>query len=168
MARTQATCESNELAVPDTPPFISDDPTHPSIPLERSRYLSTSEIALCLKLHQDGFSQAQIAQRLDVNQSSICRTLKHFDDPTITLAKARLDAEALPAVRRVIKLGRNRDARVALGANKTILEATRLLSTDTGSNINVAVVIGLPDQPAQVSLVSGHNQPTSTQTDRKS
>jgi ParB-like chromosome segregation protein Spo0J len=66
--------------------------------------LTNAERAFALKFAAEGFTQAEIAQRLGCTQSAICRWLAQCEDST-GAAKSFLRGSALSMARRVVKDG---------------------------------------------------------------
>lgn len=75
---------------------------------KRTTRLRQSELAMVLQLHKDGFTQAQIAQRLGVTQQAISKWLSAITDTT-DVAKLFLRGNALSMAQNIVKKGRAAD-----------------------------------------------------------
>lgn len=103
--------------------------------------LTDSERVLILKLHDDGLTQVEIAQRLNRAQSTISDVLDAFTDTT-DVAKRYFRANALRMAENVVERGQPRDHNVAL-AGIDVLKAG-----DQGG-IKIAIGLSLPGLPSQ-------------------
>lgn len=101
--------------------------------------LTDSERVLILKLHDDGLTQVEIAQRLNRAQSTISDVLDAFTDTT-DVAKRYFRANALRMAENVVERGQPRDHNVAL-AGIDVLKAG-----DHGG-IKIAIGLSLPGLP---------------------
>ena len=153
-----------QTPAPDTEAHAPDDAS-----IEQAyKHLTHDQLGQILRYSADGMSDALIAEALGVHRTTVCRARNKLGADSVDLAIHRLKASALPTAERVINVALHANPREAMLASKLVFAASGVTKEDTGAPVNVAVVIGLPDQAAQVTLVSAHNQPTSPQTDRKS
>jgi hypothetical protein len=100
-----------------------------------TRHLTSEEVGLLLKLHQDGLTQTEIAQRLDRDQAAISRWLQKLTDTT-DVAKSYLRGSALRMAKNVVRNGQARDHIQAL-------KGLRVLEPDN-SDIKIAIGVSLP------------------------
>lgn len=119
----------------------ADSPTY--------KRMTTAERLLVVKLHDDGLTQVEIAQRLGRSQSTISDTLAEFADTT-ELAKRYFDANALSMAENVVRNGTARDHNVAL-AGRGVLRGQ-----DAGS-IKIAVGVSLHGLPSQSEGAQKHS-----------
>jgi predicted transcriptional regulator len=122
---------------------VSDPLTAPAKPIPDYSRLSYSEIALAVKLREDGLTQDQIAQRLGCSQPTICQLLKEFSD-TRPLAKLKANNLALKLLQRV-------EQQANVEESLEVLDRTGVIEkrqVDTGRGGNVNIVIGMPGAAA--------------------
>ena len=111
--------------------------------------VTTEEAAKIYRLRREGLTLEEIADHLGRSLETIHRHLEAFERDTTEDAAKVLKASALPAAMKAQELLEHGDGRVALGAVKTVLQATSLLEQQGQSTaIGVQVVIGMPGQPA--------------------
>ena len=103
--------------------------------------LTDSERALIVKLHDDGLTQVDIAQRLNRSQSTISDVLAAFVDTT-QIAKRYLAASALRMAENVVERGLPRDHNQALAG-------IGVLKDESGTKVQIAVGVSLPGLPTQ-------------------
>lgn len=123
--------------------------TKPAQPIRDYTRLSYADIALVLKLADDGKTQTTIAQLIGCSQPTISKVLHDFSD-TKSLARKRADNLALKAV---LKLDEAMDAAAEQGKASpmdSILKVAGLLGSDTQSG--VTVIVG--GQVSDVTFVS--------------
>lgn len=97
--------------------------------------LTDADRILILKLHDQGLTQVEIAQRLDRAQSTISDIIRLFADTTTT-AKRYLAAQALRMAENVVETGQARDHIAALKGLKVLAE--------DASQTQIAIGISLP------------------------
>ena len=105
--------------------------------------LSYAEIALALKLTEDGLNQTQVAQRLECSPSAISRLLSEFHD-TRPLAKLKAHNRALKLVDRVLEQA---DVEESLEVLDRIGVLEKRHPEATRSQVAIAVV-NMPGQQA--------------------
>jgi len=113
--------------------------------------LTAEDIALAVKLMDDGETQASVASKLGVSQATISRALSQFEDTT-SLAKKRLKASALrltdmalAATQLAAEIG---NAEPALELLDRLEVAARRDSGATGGGPRVVVMVGAATQAA--------------------
>ena len=108
-------------------------------------HLSYPEIALALKLRDEGLTQVEIGQRLNRDKSSICELLAQFVD-TRPLATKFLQSRALRFAQKV-----SNDANVeeSLEMLDRLEVVPKRQQVDTSSRLNI--FIGMPEQPLDLS-----------------
>lgn len=74
-------------------------------PRKRNEQLRPGDIALLLKLHQDGLTQVQIAQRLECDQKTVSNWLSRLHDTT-ALADSYLRGKAFDMAKNVAHKGK--------------------------------------------------------------
>jgi hypothetical protein len=97
--------------------------------------LSDTDKVLIVKLHDDGLTQVEIAQRLHRSQSTISDVLAVFSDTTVT-AKRYLAAKALRMAENIVENGQPRD-------HVATLKGLKVLAEDS-SSIKLAIGLSLP------------------------
>lgn len=143
--------------LPDTPE--SDTPAHTSSPAATDaayRRLTTHAKGQILRYHADGLDQTQIAQLVGCHQSTVSRCLHDLGFDSTELAQARLKASALDIAERVVKVAVDANPREAMLAAKLAFAASGVTKEDSGAPVNVAVVIGLPNQGESGALSGNH------------
>ena len=109
---------------------------------KRTTRLTHSELALVLKLHQDGLTQDQIAQRFGVTQQAISKWLAATTDTTET-AKLYLRGKALAMAENIVKKGRAADHVAAL-------KGLSVLSEEKTAGLTIQ--IGIKDSDVNLTL----------------
>jgi ParB-like chromosome segregation protein Spo0J len=129
-----------------TPPETALIPTETA---ERKRYrLTHAELGLMLALRAEGKTQAQIAQRLDKDQTAISKALRRLGTDTTPLAQHHLKAKSYTAARRLTSLAENTEnPREAIAAIKTVLAGAGVIQSGQQVTVNNAVLIAQPDKP---------------------
>ena len=112
--------------------------------------LSYAEVALIIKLADDGKTQTAIAQLVGVNQSTVSRVLATFD-PTQDLAKKRAHSLALPAVESLERAWKAAEKTGKSGPQEAILKIAGVLGDET-QGPRVLVQIGIQDSDVQIGL----------------
>lgn len=120
---------------------MAEETSKPLAPADSPTYkrMTTSERMLVVKLHDDGLTQTEIAQRLNRAQSTISDVLTTFADTTIA-AKRYLAAKALRMAENVVENGQPRD-------HNTALAGIGVLKDESGMRIQIAVGVSLPGLP---------------------
>lgn len=107
--------------------------------------MTNAERLLVVKLHDDGLTQVQIAQRLARAQSTISSVLSDFTDTT-ELAKRYFSAKALDMAEHVVAKGQPRDHNVALAG-------IGVLKGESGASafqVTIGMVMpGMPVSPSE-------------------
>ncbi len=106
--------------------------------------LSLDRVGLILALNREGKTQTLIAQTLGIDQSTVSNTLMRLAD-TRDVAKARINAAAQKLAERVVKHA-DVDQSLEILDRISVIEKRQ---QQTG-HATVAVVIGMPGQPAGV------------------
>ena len=113
------------------------------------RKLTATDIGYALKLLDEGKPQLEVAQRLHVHPSTICRLVKDLGHDTSDIAKRYLKSSAITAARRSVAIARKGKDEHALKAARLVLEGAGVIdSPQAVGNTRVTVVVGLPQQPA--------------------
>jgi orotate phosphoribosyltransferase-like protein len=120
-----------------TPEQIAQWAEQKTAPADTPSYsrLTDADRVTILKLHDEGLTQVEIAQRLNRSQSTISDTLSTFADTTLT-AKRYLAAKALRMAENIVEQGQPRDHVAAL-------KGLRVLAEDN-SQVKIAIGISLP------------------------
>lgn len=98
--------------------------------------LSQTDVGVLLKLHRDGLTQVQIAQRLGCSQKTVSKWLTDLTDSAET-AKVYLRGKALQMAENVVKRGMARD-------HVATLKGIGVLADDS-ANQGVIYQIGIKD-----------------------
>lgn len=121
-------------------------------PIRDYSRLSRAELALILKLSDDGKTQVFIAQQIGCHQSTVSDVLKDFHDTT-GLAKRKAHNLALKSV---LKLEQSMDAAAEKGTSgpmDSILKIAGVLG-DESIGPRVIVQIGIQDSEVQIDQVN--------------
>lgn len=97
--------------------------------------LTDADRVTILKLHDEGLTQVEIAQRLNRAQSTISDVINTFADTTLT-AKRYLAAKALQMAENIVERGKARDHVAALKGLKVLAEDS--------SQVRIAIGVSLP------------------------
>lgn len=123
--------------------------------------ISTADLALMVQLHDEGKTQAQIAQRLGCTQQNVSYHLRQLGKPTRDLAERLMDAALLHDARRLNDIAEKGAAEDAIRAIKLKWQARSMVdNAKSQQTMNLQVVIGMPGQPAgpdPVVLVRGES-----------
>jgi hypothetical protein len=112
-----------------------------------TKRLTQEEIGLLLKLHKDGLTQTEIAQRLDCDQAAVSRWLSKLTDSTET-AKSYLRGSALRMARNIVHNGLARD-------HVQALKGLNVLEEQQGGGVVVQIGISTDlAKPTFASVVS--------------
>lgn len=111
--------------------------------------MSIGDLAIALRLHHEGKTQTEIAQRLNKSQASISRALSKLASDSGPLAKAHLSARAYKAARRVTAIAEKSDNEAeALKAARVVLSAAGVIDTNGASvSVTAQVLIAQPHDP---------------------
>lgn len=104
--------------------------------------LTRGEVAALLQLHKDGFTQTEIAQRLNCNQRTVGRWLEELTDSTDS-AKAYLRGSALRMAQNIVKKGRAVDHVAALKGLSVLHEEQQsgvTVIVGGGGTVNIGVL----------------------------
>lgn len=104
--------------------------------------LSRSELGLIVQLHKDGFTQAQIAQRLGCAQQTVSKWLSELVDTT-DAAKVYLRGSALAMAQNIVKKGRAVDHVAALKGLSVLHEEQQsgvTVIVGGGGTVNIGVL----------------------------
>lgn len=108
--------------------------------------LSYAEVALILKLADDGKPQTYIAQQIGCSQPTVSRVLSEFRE-TSDLAKKRAHSLALPAVESLERSWRAAEKAGKSGPQEAILKIAGVLG-DESRGVQVLVQIGMSETTA--------------------
>ena len=109
--------------------------------------LSPADLALMLKMRQDGLTQSSIATRFGVDQSYISKVLSEFEDTT-DLSKSFLRGQSLKMARNIVKNGRAADHVAALkGLSVLHDEHHSSVTVIVGGTGQVNIGVGLSPTP---------------------
>lgn len=111
--------------------------------------LTYSQLRFALQERIAGKSSTQIAQALNVNPSTIRRALTAFREDTSDLAIEYAKGNALRVMRRTVKMTDCADPRAVIPAAKLVFAASGVIKEDTATQVNVAVVLGLPPRGSE-------------------
>jgi DNA-binding CsgD family transcriptional regulator len=121
----------------------------PTDPEAKKRYrLTQTELGIALALRAEGKTQAQIAQRLDKDQTTIGKALRRLGTDSTQLASHHLKAKSYAAARRVTTIAeKSADEAEALKAAKVVLAGAGVIQSNQQVTVNNAVIIGQPGKP---------------------
>ena len=108
------------------------------------RRLTISDVGVLLKLHKDGLSQVEIAQRLGCSQPAVSEWVSKCTDST-DASKQYLRGQALRMARNIVTKGRAAD-------HVATLKGLDVLS-DEGVKGGVTVIVGGQDAQVQVNII---------------
>ena len=127
----------------DTLPADSHTPAEP----KERRKLRASDIALIWRWHQEGRTQAFIANKLGCHQTTISKQLTALDCDTTDVARQLLRAKAYRAATRISAL-LGKENKVGLDAAKFTLQANNIgVDRESAGTVQVLVNVGLPGLP---------------------
>lgn len=127
-------------------------PEHALIPTDseaKKRYrLTHAELGLMLALRAEGKTQAQIAQRLDKDQTAISKALRRLGTDSTQLATHHLKAKSYAVARRLTSIAeKTSNEREAIAASKAVLTGAGVIQSNQQVTVNTAVMIAQPDKP---------------------
>lgn len=93
-------------------------------PKPKRRKLTQSDVGVLLKLHKDGLTQTQIAQRLGCDQTTVSGWIAKCSDTTDT-AKSYLRGQALKMAQNIVNRGLAKDHVAALKGLSVLDEQTQ-------------------------------------------
>lgn len=112
--------------------------------------LSYAEVALILKLADDGKPQTFIAQQIGCSQPTVSRVMSQFSESSY-LAKKRAHSLALPAVESLERAWKAAEKTGKSGPQEAILKIAGMLGEET-QGPRVIVQIGVKDSDVQITL----------------
>jgi DNA-binding MarR family transcriptional regulator len=121
----------------------------PTDSAERKRLrLTQTELGIVLALRAEGKTQAQIAQRLDKDQTTIGKALRRLGSDSTQLATHHLKARSYTVARRLARIAEKTDnEREAIAASKAVLAGAGVIQSGQQVTVNTAVLIAQPDRP---------------------
>jgi hypothetical protein len=119
--------------------------------------LTRSDVGVLLKLRADGLTQAEIAQRLGCNQTTVHNWLTDLTDTTDT-AKSFLRGQALRMAQNIVKKGRAADHVAALkGLSVLAEESAGGLVVQIGGGSKVQINVSAGPSPVPRSELAGES-----------
>jgi DNA-binding MarR family transcriptional regulator len=127
-------------------------PEHALIPTDQESKkrlrLTQTELGIALALRAEGKTQAQIAQRLDKDQTTIGKALRRLGQDSTQLATHHLKARSYKVARRLTSIAeKSANEAEAVKASKAVLAGAGVIQSGQQVTVNTAVMIAQPDKP---------------------